>query len=39
MNLVLMSRVGSQYGPWNANWSYKIMDDEKMIKDIIGAID
>lgn len=39
MNLVLMSRVGSQYGPWNANWSYKIMDDEKMIKDIIEAIE
>ena len=37
-NLVLMSRVGSQYGPWNANWSYAFMDDEKMIKDIIGAI-
>ena len=37
--LVLMSRVGSQYGPWNANWSYVVMDDEKMLQGIIGAID
>ena len=39
MNLVNMSRVGSQYAPWNANWSYVIMDDEKMIIDIIEAIE
>ena len=38
-NLVLMARTSSQYGPWNANWSYAFMDDEKMIKDIIEAIE
>ena len=37
--LVYMSRVGSGYAPWNANWSYSYMDDEKMIKDIIEAIE
>ncbi len=39
MTLVNMSRVGSQYAPWNANWSYVIMDDEKMIIDMIEAIE
>ena len=38
-NLVLMARTSSQYGPWNANWSYVVMDDEKMLQGIIGAID